>query len=454
MPRTILKPEARLAVKREIFGQLGYVPTPEQGAFHFDLSRVKLVAGGEQGGKSYCGAKELVSDWPNGVLYWIVGQSYDLARKEFSYVADDLSRLGVVKDLSFPKEGKCSITTPICTIETKSADDVITLAAESPDGILACEAAQMSFEAFQRLRGRVARSLGWLALTGTFERSMETSWYAELFTRWQGPNADQARSFSLPSWSNTYAYPGGEQDPEMERLRRTMDDDRFVERHGGRPCPPTGLVFKEFQTHIHVGHFPFQKNRPVYLWIDPGYAGAYAVEVAQVEADTVYLVDEIYAQALTTEEIITVAQKRPWIGAVEGGAIDVAGRQHQGLASVEEVWRKLTGIHLNAQKVGIVDGIDRLHTFLKPNPLTGKPGLFVDGKCRGFIAENGGGPNPVKGIGVYKYKTGVDNTPLSDLPDDKNNHATKAVIYGLVDHFGLVTSGRNRGHRSLMRAVA
>src|SRR5690606_39648731 len=64
--------------------------------------------------------------------------------------------------------------------------------------------------------------------SGTFEGAY--GWYADLWNRWQGPNDDGGKSFSLPTWTNRAVYPGGREDPEIKRQESLMPPDLFQER--------------------------------------------------------------------------------------------------------------------------------------------------------------------------------------------------------------------------------
>ena len=87
----------------------------------------------------------------------------------------------------------------------------------------------------------------------------------------------------------------------------------------------------------------------------------------------------------------------------------------------------------------IEDGIDLLRTHFKQHPVTGKPGVMIDPRCCGIIAECGGGKSPVEDGGMWMR----DKNTLKPL--DKNNHALKALAYYLVDKFGYVKyNGKER----------
>lgn len=415
------------------WNRVGYQPTPAALLAHNHPGRVILVAGGERGSKSRSASAEVVAHalLPNQLI-WIVAPTYELALPEFNYALDDLSRIGMVLKSRTPSQGQRSLDTLLgTTIITRSAEDVLKLAATAPDAVLACEAAQLTYETFLRLRGRIAQKRGWLWLSGTFEGSL--GWYPEFFTRWQVDNPEGARSFSLPSWSNVHVYPGGREDPEIKALEAAYPPDVFMERFGGVPCPPQSLVFKEFgfKDHVPPGGAPYWAGHPdwrdvdVELAVDPGYAGAYAVLALQKVGDTVWVIDEVYRQFTVAEDIIQECQSRPWWKKVNGGVIDIAGKQHQGLASHVEVWRKMTGLALRSNPVKISDGILRHRTFLR-NPATGQPRLFHDSRCKGMLRE----------YGLYKYRDTVEGRPVSEEPIDRDNHAMKAIAYYLYDRFG------------------
>jgi len=283
-----------------------------------------------------------------------------------------------------------------------------------------------------------------MLLSGTFEGSL--GWYPQLFTRWQASNADGGKSFIIPSWSNTALYPGGRGDPEIKALESTMSPDWFMERFAGRPCPPRGRVFEEFSVPVHVGigkEYEFDPSQPCWIWVDPGYASAYAVLVAQIRGDHVYIVDEIFENGFVTSDIIKIAKQRPWWNKVLGGAIDIAALQHQAMPAPAEVWLKEAGVLLTSQKLAIRDGIERVKTFLIVNPIDNQPRLHINAKCKGLISEFGGCENPLTGqSAVYQWKRDREDRIIGEVPDDKNNHAAKALAYGLVSRFGYSTATR------------
>ena len=424
-------------VKSYLYQKVGFKPTELQERILQCDKRFILVAGGEQAGKSYVASKFLLGRcFEDGEksLYWLVAADYERTRAEFEYLAEDFAKLGILAEVSKRIDPGKIVLVDGTRIETKSAKDPRTLAMRAPNGILGCEASQLDLETFYRLRGRVAPKRGWLFLSGTHEGSL--GWYPQMQIAWEHGMGDEV-SFNLPSYSNFHLYPGGKDDPEIQRLMRDSSDDFFLERIEGIPSPPRGIVFPEFRPDIHVQDVSYVKDTPVQIWMDPGYAGAYAVMAVQEINGQFWVIDEIYEQGLITSEIIQLAQNKEWWPDVKHGVIDIAGLQHQSMAAPAEVWLEQTGLYLNYNKVRINDGTERLKGFLKPDPLTNTPKLVVAPHCQGLLSEFGAAPNPFDGqTRAYRWKTDRDGSILGETPEDKYNHAIKALIYGIIDKYG------------------
>uniref|UniRef100_A0A6M3K8G4 Putative terminase n=1 Tax=viral metagenome TaxID=1070528 RepID=A0A6M3K8G4_9ZZZZ len=424
--------------------------SPEQERIIFCPNREILVAGGERAGKSFVSATKLLVNLFYGRLFWLVAADYERTRAEFVYICEGLEKLGL--DYIATKQvdpGEIRVVGNF-VIETKSAKDPLKLAMRAPDGILACEASQLDYQTYLRLRGRTIERRGWLVMSGTFESSL--GWYPEMYTRGQGATKpDDVLSFSLPTWSNRAIFPGGRQDPEIQRIERDTPPEYFLERYGGVPCPPSGRVFEEFDNKIHVYaeahniHKPefvdFKPEFPVYLFVDPGYASAYAVLAAQKRGEDLYIIDEIFERGLVTSDIIKICKQKPWYNKIIGGAIDIAAQQHQAMPAVSEIWAAEAGIPLRSQKLSIKDGIEQVKRLLLVNPKTQRPLLHINARCQGLISEFGGAPNPITNqTAVYRWRQDREGNVISDIPEDRNNHAIKALAYGIVDLFGFTGS--------------
>mgnify|MGYP003135610074 CR=1 FL=1 len=428
-----------------LFKQVDFSPTPEQRAILDCPKRFTLTVGGEQAGKSVLLSKKLLQEAfrvEGEALFWLVAADYDRTRREFEYIVDDMTRLFGPKLVSATKivnPGKIIIGAPHSKssrilIETKSAKDPTTIAQRSPHGILGCEASQLDIETFNRLMTRVGPSRGWIAMAGTYESSL--GWYPGLAKAWEHGTHD-AQSFKLPSTSNVHIYPGGANDPEILRMQRDTSDQFFLERIMGEARPPAGLVFHEFRADLHTADVKYVSGEPVHLALDPGYSEASALLAIQYIDGQIRIFDEIYTRELITTEVIQACRHRPWWRDVTMGVSDIAARQHHSMPAVTEIWLQEAQLRLVSNRVGINEGIERLRTFLRPNPLTNRPGVIINPACRGIISEFGGCLNPITStMSVYQWSTDREGNTVGDVPRDSANHAIKALTYYLVAEHG------------------
>ena len=346
-----------------------------------------MLSGGERSGKSFVTAVDFISRMMWGKLFWIVGPDYDLPRREFGYIKDFLYQLGAIsskKDVSEPREGRQTLVTKAGqTVTTRTAADLKKLAADPVDGIIVTEASQCDFGVVFKALGRVSEPRGFVVLEGTFERSEK--WYAELYEEFKEPpgsmNPMAGQSFTLPTWSNSFIFPGGRNDPEIVRLESAYSKipGLFNERVAAIPSSPVGVIFKQFRLTRHISKdVGFRPTLPVYLGIDPADGGpsAYAILAcqffprpeAQRAADfgepepdpNVWcnVIDAIYVPFATVEDVLPMCAARPWWPNVAGGAIDVESPGER------KRWAMLANITLSARKVPVREGENRLHTFL------------------------------------------------------------------------------------------
>ena len=431
----------------ETFRRIGFTPNEAQWAPLLYDNRIIFVTGGERGGKSTTAAHYYIPRWPLYDLVWICGKDYETCRPEFKYIAEALLALndqGVhvlenkhegEKSISFPERDQLSIRlVGGKRVITKSLRDILKIGSEAPDLIILCEAAQVEFEAFLRLRSRLLEKRGTLYATGTLEGSL--NYYADLI-RFYSSGREDGKAFSIPSWENTAIFPDGENDPEFARLKQFMPADKFMERFAAVPCKPSNIVVKEFSNVVHVGDFPYDPALPVEIGVDPGYGGAFAITAFQLQSAGLVAVDEVYHCGYTTHEMIDIMRDpvdHPWGMHVTSGAIDIAATQHHSDRSVLEIFQK-KGIFLARKKIFEEDGINLLREWMLVNPLTGQPRFHINHSCKGLIAECGGGMDPelkdrIEDIGPW-MRDKVTKKPLL-----KNNHACKEVIYYIANRFG------------------
>lgn len=457
------------AAATALYKRLNFKPTgTEQRVILASRKRKVGLSGGEGAGKSVTGEKIWLGRWPDDMaanpgygdgigpplFYWLVGEDYSQVEAEFHFIIDDLLELGYPIDkssrvdpgyieLKLPNERN-----PRLRIETKSARDPSRLTRQRPHGILHCEPGLSTVATYERLNGRIAGVRGWLALVGTLEGSM--GYYPQLLQAWASGHGDE-QSFELPSWTNTYYYPGGRQDPEILRLEQESSDEYFMERIAGKVVPPKGLVINEFRADRHVRDIQWNPDHPVYMCEDPGYGAqsAHALPVYQYIDHQIRVFDEIYERGMITEEIIRVAQRREWWKGKKQLVCDPHYKdQHHATHSVSEIWRNSdAGIWPEANdRVPLMPGIERLKGYFKPDPISGEPGIVISPNCLGLLSELGAGLDPFDNKSYHPWKWQEDRMgqAVGMEPLDLFNHSCKALIYSIVFNFGFAYTQERR----------
>ena len=427
--------------KSSSFGLMGYVPNEAQEVIHARTPTVLQIVGAEGAGKSHVTAAEITVCVPWSKLIYIIGQMYENTHKEFDYLVENLLALKALdlRKVSQPKQGEWELITrtgcKITTLSVMNGARKVIARGEEPDVFALTEAGIIdSFSVLFASVRRATRAAGRVILSGTLQDSF--GWYASLVDELTPTdNAWQGQTYSLPAWTNTILYPGGRNDPEIKRLESILPEDEFSRTVAAERVPSRALIFPEFSYAANVRPCPFDPSLPVHLWIDPGYyPSAYAVIPVQFHGPEVWQIDEVYLHHHYHKQVINVCRgatrdtpAKPWWGNVARIVKDEASKQHHADESGAEIWHNETGFTIHSQYIGVAAGIARHRSFLSPTPR-----LFHDPKCKQTLNE----------YKLYKRRTDRDGNPTSDEPIDVDNHAMKAIAYGLVDRFGFVDNRR------------
>jgi len=433
-----------------------YTPSDQQWEVHMDDSRLRLVAGGVGAGKSKFTAMEVLRyiGTPDGLI-WIIGPSYELANPEYDYVFEVCNGLGIIDSNSVSNVAKGSRkfrTLPQyggCEVVTKSATNPEAIAGRRPTFLAASEAAQHPYEMLYKLMERGLENDAPIVMSGTFEGAY--NWYAELWERWQVPNKENGKSFSLPTWSNLSKYPLGRQDPKILALEAFWPPDLFMERFGGVPCKPEGIVFREFSPSIHVRPLQelFDPDLPVELWVDPA-TRTYSVLFTQLQKDekTVHILDEVYAKDTIGQNVIPqVIDTYWWQHSCTLGIMDAAGTRRMGANKSQiEVWLDVLrgmGTHTVSWHWREIKDVkiwyDAIHLRLwSPKDATPliyfsdilNPRLTAQGDAQGILGE----------LKTHRWADRPGHAPSASRPIKRNEDALSALGYGLYYHFGPVVT--------------
>jgi len=455
----VIEEHIQQALKDEGYGVLAatllnlkIIPLRKQWTILRCLAKIILICGGVRGSKSYTANVFFWSHKKWGVpeLFWIGGANYTQCKRMFNYIKDSAREMGVLEPKGTTDRWDPGVIKLVdgTTIETRSGTQPETWASEALDGIIIDEAAQVTFDLYLRAIERLAEKKGWLLLVGTLEQSL--GWYSKLYEMWQGgiksrDGVLQQQSFSLPTWENTYLFPGGRQDPEILLMEQEMGPERFKERCAGEPVPPAGLVFPEVRADIHVERTDFDPDLPVLMGIDPGYSDSCAYEFFQEHQGQLRGFFEVYERGRTVDWVIDFIQSQPFWGRCmeKGGpgiyaAGDLYGGQHHHDRTVYEVWQEKTGLVVDSTKITDVNDVDaQIHRYLAFDPVWERTRTTFDPSMKGILSNFGIGPEPHDNVyRSYRWDMTRDGQIVGNKPKDANNHGSKAFGYLIINKFG------------------
>lgn len=376
------------------------------------------VAAGKRGGKSVTAADSAADEFhlDPAAKIWVASGSYEMSENVYGQVERALP--------SSLRTSSRSSSTPMFRrfvgggfLKSRSWKETEALEVDGLDGVVCDEAQSLDMERWKLLRARVLDKRGWLLFIG----SPDTT--SEFFNDMTEQQADWKILIGFPTSMN----PRPEVQAALEEERRILPEDDFAQLYEGKPRKLGGIIFQEFELGTHVKRLEFDPTRPVELVVDPG-VGWYAVVAAQVEGRNVNFFDEVYMENTSDQAVITECGFREWWPKVTGGVIDIAARAKsvEAATSTLENWRTYAHLGLRSQYIPLDAGIMRLRTFLK-DPHSGFPRIFFDPKCEKTIRE------------FALYRRGPSGNII-----DSNNHAIKAICYGLVDRFGFVERATER----------
>ena len=471
-------------VTRGLFRDVGYEPTAGQLPILQCQNRFILVTGGIQSGKTETLSKKFADKWnldmahwqpcvlieqdpgkcaghdkeiyphlTNGkcdptLIYWLVGSEYIMCEEEYNRIFYDLIALGLDPkrasrvdapgwiEVKFPDEQVARLR---IDVKSESRPDRA-FSRVSPHGIMACEAGQLTYNTYQHMNTRTIGKAGWLFLSGTIEKAQP--WYPAMSDAWS-LGEDGKRSFQLPTYSNTHLFPGGELDPEIVRMRVESSDDFYMERIAGKPVPPEGLVFTEFNIGIHVQEdVVYIPGQEVYIFVDPGFAGYHALEIAHKIEGQYRFFDEFHEKGALTSDVIHWCSQQTWWQDAQHLAIDPYYKDvHHSVGSIAERWVEdshLTPVPTERMMIHLSD--ERLEQYLHVNPLTKRPGVVFSPLNIGIISEFGAIPSPHSGTGeimAYRNKIGDNGLKIGKNPIPANCDGIRAVEAGITYFEGM-----------------
>lgn len=418
-------------------------PLPKQAEFlrqllNTDKSKNIAYIGGYGSGKSLI---LVIANIMQGVLYgghYVIARAYmpELRRTTMQLFLDMLPKELLVEHRVADAEIHIKSTKGKAIFYFVGLDDPGKLDSLTLSGASIDEATQVSEEAFLKLQGRLREPSGLrkILLVGN---PRGHDWVYSYFIKQDkvGLNKDNFKIMIAPSTENKH-LPAD----YVQNMLSTYSKERIQRDIMGSFDSFEGQVYSEFRRDVHVIEpFEIPKEWTRVIGADHGYRNPAAWLWGAVDYDgNIFIYREFYKREWLIEEIVRGNPKTGEPGVIQlmrGETIEQcrmdpstrAVRGNTGLSDwdtyLDHLPKDFPLMMANNEKTA---GIDRVKSYLKINPITKKPRLFIFNTCTNFIDE----------ITSYRYgelspnQEGKSNQ--KEEPVKVNDHLCDSVRYMIM----------------------
>lgn len=411
----------------KLWSKIGYKPhSDEQRQFHKSLARFRAAICGRRFGKSTMAAVDLIEACfiPDS-YFWICGPSYRLAEKEFRIVYRafcDYDKLNMSKEIKKSynaKQGDMRMEFPWHTvIECVSATNQESLIGEGLDGVIMSEAARHSLETWEAyIEPALSDRRGWATFPST---PKGFNWLQGMYQLGQEPDFPDYESWRYPTWLNSVRYPGGFDDPELQRVRRVVSPGFWKQEYAAEFTSFEGQIYEEFDPRYHVLDIQYQPLWKNYWVFDYGFSDPLVcLDIMVDPSDNVYVWREYMVRHKTTWEHAHELKLRQ---NPDGHHVDAMFGDPRGADEAATIALVLGQVF--SQDVPWIQGIEAVKRWLKLGP-EGKPKLFIDRSCTTLIRQ----------MQALRHKEIKEGQNAREGQVDYDDHGPDALRYFFSQYF-------------------
>jgi hypothetical protein len=429
--------QAGVGIDRQtLFNEIGYEPhTRAQMEIHTATERFLIPCCGRRWGKSRSAGHWMTEQMfvPDS-WHWIVGPTYTLGEKEFRVVWDDLFMKMKLRHPKIRKgyntrQGNMYIELPWNShLEVKSADKPDDgLVGEGLHSAVMSEAAKHKMDTWTRyIEPALSDNRGAAIFPSTPEGF---NWYHGLFELGQDPQHGAYRSWHLPSWTNPIAFPGGFDDPEIQRIRQVSSPQWFSQEYGANFTTFEGQIYDEFDHNVHVKEFDYVPTWRNYWAIDFGFADPFVcLDIMVDPSDNVYVWREYYIRYMSTYEHGHALRTRQ---NPDGFHVNAMFADPAGADEIATLAMIIGPMYGRSREVSWKQGVEAVKRQLRIGA-DGMPKLFIHPRCRNLIRE-------IQALRIKKAATDERNAREGQF--DKDDHTCDALRYFHAEFFVLGAGG-------------
>lgn len=418
---------------KTLYKKLEFEPhTQEQWDYCESDARFNILTCGRRWGKSIATGRRITKRMFNPDWYiWIVGPTYKLGEKEFRVVFRDFEKLGILKHCKRSyavKQGDMRIETPWNTVlEVVSAEKPDSLVGEGLDHVCMSEAAihhRLIWE--QYIEPALSDKLG----TADFPSTPRGyNWYHGMWQLGNDPDMDMYSSWQQPTWTNTYRYPGGIDNPEIKRIQSIVSKQQFDQEYGAKFTSFVGQIYDEWNPVASITKIPYNPMWKNYWAFDYGFSNPFVCLDVMVDPnDNVYVWREYYDRYKSTYDHAQILKER---SNPDGFHVDCLFGDPRGANEAAILANELG--YVAQTPVPWKHGVEAIKRAMKLQP-DGFPKLFVDPSCVNLLRQ-------LEQLHVDERV--MKDKVLNELVGDGNiqhkhdDHAADALRYFFSEYFVL-----------------
>lgn len=445
-----------------MYEKVDFTPhSPGQKEYLYSKARFNVPCCGRRWGKSQAAGhrmtyKSFIPDSWN----WIVGTSYRIGEKEFRVVWDDYQKLDLLrycKKAYSQHQGDMYIKTPWgSTVMVVSADNQDSLLGEGLSHVIMSEAAKHSRTTWEQY---IEPALSDLRGSADFPSTPQGfNWFHGMYMMGQlfgiaPPPTEEAqskyldakdyRSWQFPTWENAVRYPGGYDDPEIQRVKRVVSPVWFDQEYGAKFTALAGSIYDEWDEKKHVlEYYDYNPNHQNFLAFDYGFSNPTVCLDIQVDpaTDTCTVWREYYSSGLSTPQHAQHIRTREQ---PQGYRVDGMWGDHRGPDEATIYSMTLGYGYVASEDVRWKLGVEQIKRMLSHSP----PKLKVTRNCTNLIRQ-------MNNLHVKEQSKNAkfdlqENTGDGNIQHKVDDHACDALRYFIGPYY---VSGGNQHFADLYGA--
>jgi hypothetical protein len=421
--------------------------------------------------------------------FWIVGDEYVTADKEFRVIWNLVKHLGIPMDsgshhsIDGRSQGVLSLWDNAFMVTTQSAKYPENLVGEALCGVLMVEAAKSKPSTWQKyVRPMLNDYKGWSIHTSTPEGKNH---FWEKYNMGQDPYQPDWASWRMPAWRNPFVYTettndqhvkflldqlethagtsaakiaavnGLQIDPEILSLADELTIELFKQEVFADFTEFVGQVFKDYDEEYHVSDLEFNPDWLTFAAVDYGFTNPNVWLLIQVGPwGEINVLDEIYEPGLTADQFAEEIKRRglnpPQLRVFYPDPADPMSSQtlqdKLKVASMGGTGGELN-VRINLIRAALREGRRDYGALTDSNAEVWRPRLQFNRRCIHTRED----------MMAYRYPERKEDqetsVPRMELPMKKDDHGPEALGRFMVGYFGpasLLGAGGTRVTRANM----